>query len=33
MKDSIKFDREAAVKALHEGKDLSGRDGTASLPH
>ena len=27
MKDSIKFDMEAAIKALREGKDLSGQDG------
>ncbi len=28
MKDNIKFDMEAAVKALREGKDLSGQDGS-----
>ncbi len=27
MKDSINFDMEAAIKALREGKDLSGKDG------
>lgn len=27
MKDNIKFDMEAAIKALREGKDLSGQDG------
>ena len=27
MKDSIQFDMEAAIKALREGKDLSGQDG------
>ena len=27
MKESIKFDMEAAIKALREGKDLSGQDG------
>ena len=27
MKDSINFDMEAAIKALREGKDLSGQDG------
>ena len=27
MKDDIKFDMDAAIKALREGKDLSGQDG------
>ena len=27
MKDNIKFDMDAAIKALREGKDLSGQDG------
>ena len=27
MKESIKFDMDAAIKALREGKDLSGQDG------
>ena len=27
MKNEIKFDMEAAIQALREGKDLSGRDG------
>jgi len=27
MKDNIKFDMEAAIKALREGKDLSGQGG------
>jgi len=27
MKDNIEFDMEAAIKALREGKDLSGQDG------
>ncbi len=27
MKDTINFDMDAAIKALREGKDLSGKDG------
>ena len=27
MKDKIAFDMEAAIQALREGKDLSGKDG------
>ena len=27
MKDDIKFDMDAAIKALREGRDLSGQDG------
>jgi putative transposase len=27
MKKKINFDMESAIQALHEGKDLSGKDG------
>ena len=27
MKNEIQFDMEAAIQALREGKDLSGKDG------
>ncbi len=30
MKDKINFDMDAAIQALREGKDLSGKDGTST---
>ena len=32
MKNEIQFDMEAAIQALHQGKDLSGNEGGAGRP-
>ena len=32
MKNEIQFDMEAAIQALHQGKDLSGKDGVLPPP-
>ena len=32
MKNEIQFDMEAAIQALRQGKDLSGKDGVLPPP-